>query len=52
MGTTLKTPLTAKDIINLYDQSYPYFQEHWEAGEENERYRSVEHFDAEEKSQS
>ena len=44
-------PLQARDIIALYDQSFPYFQKVWEKGAENERYRRVENFDPTEKAQ-
>lgn len=43
--------LTAREITQLYDQSFNYFKNHWDAGEENERYRSVEHFTEAEKAQ-
>lgn len=47
----MKAPLTASDIIRLYDQAFQYFQPIWNRAEENERYRRVEHFKEDEKAQ-
>ena len=43
--------LSARDITSLYDQSFDYFNKHWSQGQENERYRSVNHFTDAEKAQ-
>ena len=47
----VKAPLQPRDIINLYDQSFPVFQDYWDKAEENERYKRVENFSDAEKAQ-
>ena len=43
--------LSAHTLTSLYDQSFDYFMDHWDSGQENERYRSVDHFTSDEKAQ-
>lgn len=42
----MKTPLTAENLESLHDQVISYFEEKWANGEENERYKKIKNWTA------